>query len=104
MLKNNNDIKMDVFRENINQIDNEIIKLLMKRFCIVEQIGKYKKEHILPVRDKEREKLILNYLADKVDDYYDFYSCDFTKRDIQNAMQNIYRSIMEQSCVFQEGL
>ncbi|MFX0041267.1 MAG: prephenate dehydratase [Candidatus Hodarchaeota archaeon] len=57
--KKNNTEKLEEYRKIINEIDNEIIKLLNKRGIIVSKIGEIKKRLNLEVIQPEREKEIL---------------------------------------------
>lgn len=73
-------------RKEINKIDKDIVQLLEKRFNVVMEIGKYKKENNLPIYDEKREKLVikncLSYLENKK------YS---------NSIEEIYKQIMDSS-------
>ncbi len=51
--------QMQKYREEINNIDSNLIKLLEKRFKIVKKIGVYKKKNKLPIQDLKREKEII---------------------------------------------
>ncbi len=51
--------KLDDWRKQIDRVDASIIKLLAKRFSIVEKIGKYKKENQLSSLDKHRWDMLL---------------------------------------------
>lgn len=77
---------LNAAREQINQTDEEIVALLEKRFNIVVEIGKYKKENSFPILDEEREKKVLNscigYLKNK---------------DYSKAIEEIYIQIMNSS-------
>lgn len=55
---------LNKFRNELDQIDNEILILLAKRFGVTEQIGKYKTENKLPARDIAREKAKLSAIGD----------------------------------------
>ncbi|HCS11383.1 MAG TPA: chorismate mutase [Clostridiales bacterium] len=46
-------------RAEINKIDIEIVKLLEKRFNIVNEIGCYKRKQNLPIYDEAREKQVV---------------------------------------------
>lgn len=46
-------------RSDIDKIDQKIILLIKKRLKIAKEIGKYKKENKLPVKDSTREREIL---------------------------------------------
>ena len=47
---------MKDFRQQIDQIDQKIIKLLAERMDLVKEIAKFKKAHKLPIKDKKREE------------------------------------------------
>ena len=47
------------FRNQIDRIDNDLLRLFNERMNIVRQIALYKKKHGLPVLNAEREKEIL---------------------------------------------
>ena len=47
------------YREQIDEIDREIVALLTKRLGIVKSIADYKKKNNLQVLDKKREKVVL---------------------------------------------
>ncbi len=47
------------YREQIDEIDREIVALLTKRFGIVKSIADYKKKNNLQILDKKREKVVL---------------------------------------------
>ena len=51
--------KLKEYRKNIDRIDKQIIELLKERFEISKKIGKYKKQNNLPVKNKKREKQII---------------------------------------------
>lgn len=73
-------------RTEINNIDEEIVHLLEKRFNIVIKIGQYKKENNIPVYDEEREKAVIknciSYLINK---------------GYSKGIEDIYRQIMNSS-------
>ena len=47
-------------RAEIDRIDSELVRLYGERMKTAEQIGEYKREHHLPVRDEQREKELLD--------------------------------------------
>lgn len=53
-------MSLSEFRKEIDSIDQELVKLLEKRFLIVHEIGLLKKELGLPVFDPKREKEVLD--------------------------------------------
>ena len=58
---------MDIseLREQINEIDHEIVELYGRRMETAQAIGRYKREHNLPVLDSERERSLLNKVAEQ---------------------------------------
>ena len=52
-------------RNKINEIDEELLSLYLKRMDISKQIGQYKKEHNLPIYDSKREEELINNLLNK---------------------------------------
>ena len=55
-----------VLREEINNIDRELVELFKKRMAVSCKIAEYKHDNSLPVYDPEREKLIIDRIADQV--------------------------------------
>jgi chorismate mutase len=54
-------------RDKIDELDNQIIELLEKRFKVTNKISTYKKENNINVEDKNREQNILKKTkSDKV--------------------------------------
>ena len=53
---------MDVYREKIENIDLEILKLLKERLSIVSKIGEIKKTNKIPIYNKEREEEVITKL------------------------------------------
>lgn len=51
--------KLNIYRKNIDEIDDKIIELLKIRFSIVEDVKKYKKDNNVAVLDKTRENEII---------------------------------------------
>jgi len=51
-------LDIDAIREEINRLDDELLKIFNQRAGLALQIGEIKKEKGLPVYDPEREKRI----------------------------------------------
>ena len=52
-------------RNQIDQIDDEIISLLLKRMEVSRSVGELKAELHIPIEDKSREETIIQKLTDK---------------------------------------
>ena len=60
--------KLEICRDLIDSIDNQIIELYVKRMEIVKEITKLKIENDLPVLDQNREKIMLEKNLEKIKD------------------------------------
>ena len=54
------DLSMEEWRESIDQLDRTLIQTLTERMRVCEQIGRYKKEHNLPVLQSDRWEKVLS--------------------------------------------
>lgn len=52
-------MRLDIMRQEIDQIDRELVRLLNRRASMALRIGKEKKKKNLPIRDPRREKAVL---------------------------------------------
>ena len=75
-----------ILRNEIDQSDDEIIKLLEKRFNISLKIGEIKKIYNLPIQDVNREKELITKNSNKI-----------KNKEFLNAYLNILSSIIEES-------
>ena len=71
-------------RRIIDEIDDKLVPLLVKRMEISKAVAEYKLENGLPIFSEEREKEILQSVAEKSGDY-------------ENALKKVYASVMEAS-------
>ena len=65
---------LNTYRNKIDEIDDNIVKLLLQRFDVVKDISEYKKERGLDVFQQAREAEIMKKIADKIDndEYRDY--------------------------------
>ncbi len=52
---------MDEIRQQIQELDKDLIELIARRMQLSQQLGKFKKETNTPIIDKEREKELLEF-------------------------------------------
>lgn len=73
------ELKLIELREQIDRIDEKLIKLLEQRFSLTESVGYYKKNEKLPVMQEGREQIILNKIRQEViqDAYLPFIEAIF---------------------------
>ena len=81
---------LKTIREEINKTDEDLVKLLDKRFEIVKAVVAIKKEQGIPLFQAKREKEVLNRI-----------SC-LSKNS--EASQNIFRTIINETLKFEEKL
>lgn len=74
---------MEEYRKIIDEIDDQIMKLLVDRLLIVKDIGLYKKRNKIPIFDPGREQLIF----DKIDKKYN-------QKEENTFVKNIYCNMM----------
>lgn len=81
-------------RNNLNEIDNEIIALFKKRMGISLEVAKYKEQNNMNVLDTERERELLNRVAELAGDEFDHYARILytTIMDISRSYQHTYLS------------
>lgn len=84
-------MNLEELRQKINQIDDELIKLLEKRMDLVSKVASYKLETGKAVLDSKREETILNKVAEAVESP--------VYRDV---IVNTFTDMMKHSRAFQE--
>ena len=57
-------MELNELRSEINQIDEELLKLFLRRMDVAGQVADYKKAHDLPIYQPQREREILKKVAD----------------------------------------
>ena len=87
-------IEMDLqhYREQINMIDDELLRLFKERMDVSRQIALYKKAHGLPVLDAAREREKLAVIDEKAGE------------DMRPYAHKLYESLFELSRAYQEDV
>ena len=57
---------LDIIRQEIDQIDDQIVKLLEERMHLVEDVVAYKKASGKPILDSKREEVIFEKVRNRV--------------------------------------
>lgn len=78
--------KIEKLREEIDEIDDMIAELILRRFKVVENIAKVKKEMKMGLVDTEREKEI-----------YNRYYTKLSKHVSRDFVENFVSLILEES-------
>ncbi len=61
-------MNLDMIRQEIDQIDDQIVKLLEERMHLVEGVVAYKKASGKPILDSKREEVIFEKVKNRVED------------------------------------
>ncbi|WP_247955112.1 chorismate mutase [Streptococcus oralis] len=61
-------MNLDIIRQEIDQIDDQIVKLLEERMHLVEGVVAYKKSSGKPILDTKREEVIFEKVRNRVED------------------------------------
>ena len=61
-------MNLDSIRQEIDQIDDQIVKLLEERMHLVEGVVAYKKASGKPILDTKREEIIFEKVKNRVED------------------------------------
>lgn len=57
---------MSNYRKEIAKIDDKIVDLLIKRFELTDEVGRFKKKNNIPVENKEVEEKVLFRINEKL--------------------------------------
>lgn len=81
---------LSVYRNDINAIDDELVKLFIKRMDTAGKIGAYKKQAGLPVLNVKREEEVKERLLAEVPD------------ELKTSISRLYDAIFQISRDYQE--
>lgn len=59
MERDKSEIDLNEIRKEINNIDEEIVRLIERRFNCAMKVGQYKKKNDLPIYDENRESKVI---------------------------------------------
>ncbi len=79
-------------RAEINQIDQEIVRLLEKRYSCVDEVVRIKKEKNLPTLDRNRETEVITRLSSLIE-----------KKEYEEAILETFQEIMDTSKKYQNS-
>lgn len=72
-------MELSDYREKIDSIDKELVKLFVERMDTAAEIARYKKEHGMKVLDSARERAKLNDIASMVPEELSEYAFRFIR-------------------------
>ena len=80
------------YREQINNIDDEICRLFTERMRVVNQIGEFKREHDVPVSNSPREREVLARVSTQLpQDLEDFGRVMMAEDDVRQTQYGLIR-------------
>lgn len=84
------ELNLSEIREEINEIDREIVELFKRRMACASSVAQYKAEHGLPVLDSERERALLTKICSLAGEELDTYALTLynTMLDVSKAYQH----------------
>ena len=96
--------RMDELRSEIEKIDSEMAALFEKRMGISAQVAGYKKEHGLPILDKDREKVLIEKNIGKLENKeFEVYYKEFFE-GMLNASKSYQHKLLEGVRVAYSGI
>lgn len=84
---------LNLLRERIDSINDELLELLARRMCVTEEIGLYKKEHEMPVIQPERYNLLMENTVRKGEELG--LKKEFVKRILANIHEESVKRQIE---------
>ncbi len=93
--------KLSELRIQLNTIDDDLIKLLISRFSLTDEIGRLKQNCNQQIYDPNREAIIIDSISETIQ------KNQFSSTDVDlltSCIIEIYREIMNQSKISQSKL
>ena len=84
-------MSLEQMREEINQIDQELVDLFRRRMELSKSIGAYKQANQLPVQDPARERELLGRVAEQAGE------------ELSEYAQSVYQTILAVSRSYQNA-
>lgn len=84
-------MNLDIIRQEIDQIDDQIVKLLEERMHLVEGVVAYKKASGKPILDSKREEVIFEKVRGRV-----------SNKNYQETIVATFSDILKRSRDYQE--
>ena len=84
-------MNLDIIRQEIDQIDDQIVKLLEERMQLVEGVVAYKKASGKPILDSKREEVIFEKVRSRV-----------TNKSYQETIVATFSDILKRSRDYQD--
>lgn len=96
--------QLEVYRSEMNQIDEELYALYKRRLNVSRQIGMYKRERAVPILDAERERAIQAYLRGRYSQDVDFLAYMYLHDAMMRVSRNVQYVYTDEQKKFQNHL
>lgn len=83
--------ELERYRQEINDLDDQLIRLFERRMKVARAVGEYKKERGLPILNLEREKVVLDQNVAKLEDP----SLEGVAREYLQHMMDLSKSLQK---------
>ena len=97
------EVKIKKLREALDQVDEEIITILLKRFDLTHEVGLIKYDFDMPILDQNREKALLEKIEAHVLNKVEHKNLDEIEK-LQKAIKEIFEAILLQSKALQSRI
>ena len=93
-------MEIQEIRTQIDDIDEQMITLMVKRMNMAVEVAEYKKRNNLPVLDRNREREILSHVAQLAGEGYEGYAKILfsTLFDLSKSYQSRYSFPQRKTC------
>jgi chorismate mutase/prephenate dehydratase len=85
-------MELNQLRQEIDEIDRELVSLFIRRMNCSAGVAEYKREHGLPVLDASRERALLAKIS------------ELSGEDFEEYSKELYRTILSLSREYQQKL
>jgi chorismate mutase len=85
--------KLTEYRNKIGEVDDKILDLLVKRFDLTDEVGRFKKRNGIPVENKQVEMKILSRFNERLEDI-----------SSKESILKVYKEIFSESKVRQRNV
>ena len=85
-------MELQEYRNKIDEIDRELVKLFCQRMTVVGDVAQYKKANSLPVLDTSREDALMKKIG------------ELSNAELKDYTLDLYKSILRISKEYQEAI
>jgi chorismate mutase/prephenate dehydratase len=85
-------MELNQLRQEIDEIDRELVSLFIRRMNCSAGVAEYKREHGLPVLDASRERALLSKIS------------ELSGEDFEEYSKELYKTILSLSREYQQKL